>query len=355
MRRIVLTGGGTMGHVTPHLAIIPKLLEAGYDIHYVGTANGMEAPKMQSVEGVTYHAVKSGKLRRYFSWQNFTDVFRVIAGAFQSAHLMGKLKPDVVFSKGGFVAVPVVVGAWFHRIPVLCHESDLTPGLANKLCKPFAKRFATTFPECAKALGPKAEMTGTPLRPELFTGSREKGLSFLGFDGKKPVLLMMGGSSGAQAVNAALRGALSTLTETFDIAHICGKGNLDTTLEGTPGYTQVEFLDADLPDVLACTDMVLSRAGANALCEFQALCRPMLLVPYPKGASRGDQILNAQSLEKRGLCHILYQENMTPETLIQAIAGTWEDRDALTENLRNAPPADGSARVLELIEEVQKK
>ena len=355
MKRIVLTGGGTMGHVTPHLAIIPKLLEAGYDIHYVGTANGMEAPKMQSVEGVTYHAVKSGKLRRYFSWQNFTDIFRVIAGAFQSAHLMGKLKPDVVFSKGGFVAVPVVVGAWFHRIPVLCHESDLTPGLANKLCKPFAKRFATTFPECAEALGSKAEMTGTPLRPELFAGSREKGLSFLGFDGKKPVLLMMGGSSGAQAVNAALRGALGTLTETFDIAHICGKGNLDASLEGTPGYTQVEFLDADLPDVLACTDMVLSRAGANALCEFQALCRPMLLVPYPKGASRGDQILNAQSLQKRGLCHILYQENMTPETLIQAIAETWEDRDTLTENLRNAPPADGSARVLELIEEVQKK
>lgn len=355
MKRIVLTGGGTMGHVTPHLAIIPKLLEAGYDIHYVGTANGMEAPKMQSVEGVTYHAVKSGKLRRYFSWQNFTDVFRVIAGAFQSAHLMGKLKPDVVFSKGGFVAVPVVVGAWFHRIPVLCHESDLTPGLANKLCKPFAKRFATTFPECAEALGSKAEMTGTPLRPELFAGSREKGLSFLGFDGKKPVLLMMGGSSGAQAVNTALRGALGTLTETFDIAHICGKGNLDASLEGTPGYTQVDFLDADLPDVLACTDMVLSRAGANALCEFQALCRPMLLVPYPKGASRGDQILNAQSLQKRGLCHILYQENMTPETLIQAIAETWEDRDTLTENLRNAPPADGSARVLELIEEVQKK
>lgn len=355
MRKIVLTGGGTMGHVTPHLAIIPSLLKAGYDIHYVGTANGMEAPKMQSVEGVTYHAVKSGKLRRYFSWQNFTDPFRVIAGAFQSAHLMGKLKPDVVFSKGGFVAVPVVVGAWFHRIPVLCHESDLTPGLANKLCKPFAKRFATTFPECAEALGPKAEMTGTPLRPELFSGSRERGLQFLGFDGSKPVLLMMGGSSGAQAVNAALRAALSGLTVTFDVAHICGKGNLDASLDSTPGYTQVEFLDADLPDVLACTDMVLSRAGANALCEFQALGRPMLLVPYPKGAGRGDQILNAQSLQKRGLCHVLYQEDMTGETLEKAIIDTWNDRDTLTGNLRNAPPADGSARVLELIEEIQKK
>ena len=355
MKKIVLTGGGTLGHVTPHLALIPRLKEAGYEIHYIGTENGMEAPKMRAVPGVTYHAVKSGKLRRYHSWQNFTDPFRVVAGAFQSARLMGKIKPDVVFSKGGFVAVPVVFGAWLHRIPVLCHESDLTPGLANKLCKPFAKRFATTFPECAAALGSKAEMTGTPLRPELFSGSREKGLAFLGVSGAKPVLLMMGGSSGAQSVNACLRESLPALTKDFDVAHICGKGNLDAALEGTPGYRQIEFLDADLPDVLACTDLVLSRAGANALCEFQALGRPMLLIPYPKGASRGDQILNARSLEKRGLCHVLMQEDMNRDSLTAAILDTWADRDTLAENLRNAPPADGTERVLEMIEEIQRK
>ena len=354
MKKIVLTGGGTLGHVTPHLALIPRLREAGYEIHYIGTENGMEAPKMRAVEGITYHAVKSGKLRRYFSWQNFTDPFRVIAGAFQSARLMGKIRPDVVFSKGGFVAVPVVFGAWLHRIPVLCHESDLTPGLANKLCKPFACRFATTFPECAEALGSKAEMTGTPLRPELFTGSRQKGLELTGFNGSKPVLLMMGGSSGAQSVNACLREALPGLSD-FDICHICGKGNLDPALEGTPGYKQIEFLDAELPDVLACTDLVLSRAGANALCEFQALGRPMLLIPYPKGASRGDQILNAKSLEKRGLCRVLMQEDMNADSLTEAICSTWNDRDQLTEALRNAPPADGTERVLEMIEEIQKK
>ena len=353
MKKIVLTGGGTLGHVTPHLALIPRLKEAGYEIHYIGTENGMEAPKMRAVEGITYHAVKSGKLRRYHDWKNFTDPFRVIAGAFQSARLMGKIKPDVVFSKGGFVAVPVVFGAWLHRIPVLCHESDLTPGLANKLCKPFASRFATTFPECAEALGKKAEMTGTPLRPELFTGSREKGLELLGFDGTKPVLLMMGGSSGAQSVNACLRGTLPRLTGQFDIAHICGKSNLDPALDGTPGYRQIEFLDAELPDVLACTDMVLSRAGANALCEFQALGRPMLLVPYPKGASRGDQILNAKSLEKRGLCRVLMQEDMNTDTLAEAIQTTWADRDKLTEALKNAPPANGTERVLQMIEEIQ--
>ena len=354
-KKIVLTGGGTLGHVTPHLALIPHLRKAGYDIHYIGTEKGMEAEKMASVPGVTYHAVKSGKLRRYFSWQNFTDPFRVIAGAFQSAHIIGRLKPDIVFSKGGFVAVPVVFGAWVHHVPVVCHESDLTPGLANKLCKPFAKRIATTFPECAKALGSKAEMTGTPLRPELFSGSRAKGLSLLHFDGAKPVLLMMGGSSGAQSVNKALRGALPRLSKTFDVAHICGRGYLDESLCGVPGYTQVEFLDTDLPDVLAATDLVLSRAGSNALCEFQALDKPMLLVPYPKGASRGDQILNAQSYEKRGLCRVLLQENMTPDTLAQALEDTWRDREQLAAAVKAAPPADGTRRVLELIEEVQKK
>ncbi len=354
MKKIVLTGGGTLGHVTPHLSLIPHLQAKGYEIHYIGTEKGMEADKIRSVPGVTYHAVKSGKLRRYFSWQNFTDPFKVLAGMFQSAALMGKIKPDVVFSKGGFVAVPVVFGAWLNRIPVVCHESDLTPGLANKLCKPFAKKIATTFPECAAALGAKAEMTGTPLRPELFRGSRAKGLSLLHFDGSKPILMMMGGSSGAQAVNKALREALPQLTDKFDVAHICGKGNLDESLTGTPGYTQVEFLDADLPDALACADLVLSRAGANALCEFQALCKPLLLVPYPKGASRGDQILNAHSLEKRGLCRVLLQENMTADSLTAALNQTWADREQLIAAVKAAPPADGTQRMLEMIEEVQK-
>ena len=354
MKKIVLTGGGTLGHVTPHLSLIPHLLQAGYEIHYIGTEKGMEAEKIRSVPGVTYHAVQSGKLRRYFSWQNFIDPFKVIAGAFQSARLMGKIKPDVVFSKGGFVAVPVVFGAWLHRVPVVCHESDLTPGLANRLCAPFARKIATTFPECAQALGPKAEMTGTPLRPELFRGSRARGLSLLGFDGSKPILLMMGGSSGAQAVNKALREALPRLTGKFDVAHICGKGNLDEALQGMSGYRQLEFLDAELPDALACADLVLSRAGSNALCEFQALCKPMLLVPYPKGASRGDQILNAQSLQKRGLARVLLQEDMTADTLVKALDETWAARDQLTAALHAAPPANGTRRVLEMIEEVQR-
>lgn len=354
MKRIVLTGGGTAGHVTPHLALLPHLLKEGYDVHYIGTQGGIEE-KMMSLPGVTYHAVKSGKLRRYHDWKNFTDPFRVIAGAFQSARLMGKLKPDVCFSKGGFVSVPVVVGAWLHRVPVVCHESDLTPGLANKICSKFAKKVATTFPECAQALGEKAVCTGTPMRPELFAGSREKGLALSGFSGEKPVLLMVGGSSGAQSVNKALREALPRLLPQMDVLHITGKNNLEESLNALPGYRQFEFLSDDLPDVLACADLVLSRAGSNAICEFQALKKPMLLVPYPKEASRGDQIFNAESFRQRGLCHVLPQEEMTADTLYDALIALMEDREALIRHLTKAPPADGTLPVLQLIHDVEKK
>ncbi len=355
MKRIVLTGGGTAGHVTPHLALLPHLLAAGYDVHYIGTENGIERGMMEAMDGVTYHAVKSGKLRRYFDWKNFTDPFRVIHGAFQSARLMGKLKPDVCFSKGGFVSVPVVVGAWLHRVPVLCHESDLTPGLANKICGKFAKKIATTFPECAQALGEKAVCTGTPMRKALFSGSREKGLALAGFSGQKPVLMMVGGSSGAQSVNKALREALPRLLPEMDVLHLTGKGNLDESLAALPGYRQFEFLSDDLPDAIACAELILSRAGSNAICEFQALKKPMLLVPYPKGASRGDQILNAESFRKRGLCHVLLQENMTADTLAEAIFALQRDRDNLIRRLTEAPPADGTAQVLALIREIEKK
>ena len=354
MKRIVLTGGGTAGHVTPHLALLPHLMNEGYDIHYIGTADGIEKT-MMARPGVTYHAVKTGKLRRYFDWKNFTDPFRVIAGAFQSSRLMGKLKPDVCFSKGGFVAVPVVIGAWLHGVPVVCHESDLTPGLANKITSKFARRIATTFPECAQALGAKAQCTGTPMRPELFSGTREGGLALTGFSGSRPILLMVGGSSGAQRVNEALRAALPRLLETMDVLHLTGKGNLDESLNGLPGYRQFEFLSDDLPNAFACADLVLSRAGSNAICELQALKKPMLLVPYPKGASRGDQILNAESFRQRGLCHVLAQADMTADTLYDAILALQKDRETLVRNLTQAPPADGTQAVLRMIHETEKK
>ena len=351
--RIVLTGGGTAGHVTPHLSLIPRLKEMGYEVHYIGTENGIEHSMIASLEGVTYHTVKSGKLRRYFSWQNFVDPFKVLIGAFQSVHLMRKLKPDVCFAKGGFVSVPVVIGAWLCRVPAVCHESDLTPGLANRICTKFVKKVATTFPECAETLAPKGVHTGTPLRPELFQGTREKGLALSGFDGSKPILLMTGGSLGAQSVNACLREALPRLLPRMDVLHLCGKGNLSKELENTPGYCQLEFLSEDMPDALALADIVLSRAGSNTLCELLALHKPMLLVPYPKGASRGDQIENARSYEKSGLARVLDQDKMTADTLVEELLALLEEKDEMRSRQEKYPVKDGTNAVLKLIEEAR--
>ncbi len=349
MKTIVLTGGGTAGHVTPHLALLPRLIKEGWQTHYIGTKDGIERGLMQGRAGVAYHAISSGKLRRYFSLRNLTDPFRVLAGFFQAYRILGRIRPDIVFSKGGFVAVPVVAAAWMRRIPVLAHESDLTPGLANRISARFAKKVAATFPECAAALGKKGVYTGTPMRAELFSGSRDAGLKLAGFSGDKPVLLMMGGSQGAQSVNEALRGALKELLPKMDVLHLCGKGKRDEKLDGTPGYFQAEYLDAGLPDALAAADLVLSRAGATAIGEFLALGKPMLLVPYPKGASRGDQILNAEDYEKRGLAMVLPQEKLTPDTLAAVLFDLMGRADGIRGMMRKAPPAEGTEAVMGLI------
>lgn len=349
MRRIVLTGGGTAGHVAPHLALLPLLRADGWDIHYAGTENGIERGLMAREAGVTYHVVHSGKLRRYRDLRNLSDPFRVLRGTGEAISLMKLLKPNVLFSKGGYVSVPVVYGAYMRRVPAVLHESDITPGLANRITVPFAKTICTTFPEAAALLGEKAVYTGTPLRAALFSGERVRGLRFLGFDENKPVLLMMGGSSGAASVNEALRGALSELLPRFSVAHLCGKGNLDLALSGISGYRQLEYVSDELPDLYACADLMLSRAGANALCEILALKKPALLVPYPIGASRGDQILNAESYEKRGFSRVLRQEDMNPQTLCRELFALWAEREKYTAAMEKEPLHDGTEAVYGII------
>ena len=352
MKRIVLTGGGTAGHVSPNQALIPHLEREGWDIHYIGTKAGIERTLIEPISGVTYHAVSSGKLRRYFDWKNFTDPFRVIAGAFQSFNIIRKLKPSVVFSKGGFVSVPVVIGAALCGVPVVMHESDITPGLANKICKPFSKAICTTFPECAKLLGSKGIETGTPLRAQIFSGTREKGLELTGFDGSRPILMMIGGSLGAQSVNAVLREALPTLTQKYDVLHVCGKGNLAHELNGMSGYRQFEYMTDELPSAFACADILLSRAGSNSLSEILALKKPALLIPYHSG--RGDQVLNANSLKARGLAHVMIQSDLTAKTLVPAINALYEERELLIQRIAALPDADGTQAVLNQIHKYAK-
>ena len=346
MKRIVLTGGGTAGHVTPNLALIPRLQADGWEVHYIGAANSPEQELIARVPGVTFHCVSVGKLRRYFDLKNFSDPFRVVKGVVQATALIRRLKPKVVFSKGGFVSVPVVYGAKLNGVPVVIHESDMTPGLANKLCAPIAKVECCTFPEAVKYAGGKGVHTGTPIRPEILSGSRLSGLKRFGLADDRPVLMVVGGSSGAQAINQAVRQALPALLENFQVLHLCGKGNLDASLTGTQRYVQREYLNEEMADAYACADIMISRAGANALCEILALRKPALLIPYPLGASRGDQILNAESFRSRGLSHVLQQEDMTPDTLIKEVIALYHDRGVLYEAMSAEPTANGIDNVL---------
>ncbi|WP_070000671.1 undecaprenyldiphospho-muramoylpentapeptide beta-N-acetylglucosaminyltransferase [Cellulosilyticum sp. I15G10I2] len=318
MNTIVLTGGGTAGHVTPHIALIPSLKENGWDIRYIGSFQGIEK-ELITKEGIPYYGIASGKLRRYLSVQNLKDPFKVIKGFFDAYKILKKLKPKVVFSKGGYVTVPVVLAANTLRIPVVLHESDITPGLANKIAMKGAKIICVNFEETLRYVGDKGILTGSPIRKALFEGCAEKGNQLCSFKAQRPVLLMMGGSLGSVKINNTLRKALPVLTKTFNVIHICGKGNVDDSLRELEGYKQFEYVGKELPDLFAMTDLMLSRAGANALSEIVALNIPSLLVPLSQAASRGDQLLNANAMKSKGYCEILIEEELNEETLIERL------------------------------------
>ncbi len=348
MKTALFTGGGSAGHVTPNIALIRQLQAEGWAIHYAGTADGIERQLIAAQPDVIYHCISSGKLRRYFSLKNFSDPFRVMKGISQSKKLVKALHPDVVFSKGGFVSVPVVLGAK-KRAPVLVHESDYTPGLANRIAMRYADQVLVTFEDTLTHIkNGKGLFTGTPIRAELYQGNAQKGFAFTGLSNDKPILLMMGGSLGAQAINEALRGALPRLLPRFHVIHLCGKGKLSPA-HNQPGYLQYEYIGPELPDLLAMTDVVLSRAGANAVFEFLALKKPAVLVPLPLSASRGDQILNATYFEKRGFARMLEQEQMTADTLLEAVFQVYENRAQYVKAMEQAPNADGTKAVLAAI------
>lgn len=350
MKKIVFTGGGTAGHVTPNLAVMAELRKQGWEIEYIGSRDGIEKEIIDH-EGIPFHHIASGKLRRYFDLKNAKDPFKVLLGIGQAYHLLRKIKPHIVFSKGGFVTVPVILACRLNGIPVICHESDLTPGLANKISLPFASRICVTFPETLKHIrSRKAVCTGLPIREQILQGQASRGLQMCDFHSNKPVLLMMGGSLGSKRINEALRATLETLLTQFQIIHICGKGNADPSLDGVPGYRQFEYVKDELPDLLACADLVISRAGSTSIFEFLALRKPMLLIPLSREASRGDQILNAESFRKMGYSKVLYEENLSPQTLVSAVSDLYEERVRIQEQMSGNPFGNGTQRIVELIE-----
>lgn len=351
MKRIILTGGGTAGHVTPNIALLPKLKELGYDIQYIGSYSGIEKELIEPF-GIPYHGISSGKLRRYFSVENFTDPFRVLKGFREAKKLIKELKPDVIFSKGGFVSVPVVLAGKKSKVPVIIHESDMTPGLANKIAIPSAAKVCCNFPETLESLPKgKAVLTGSPIRQELLSGNKIAAMDMCGFSADKPVILVIGGSLGSVVVNDAVRGALPQLLENFQIIHLCGKGKMDESLSGTKGYCQFEYIKNELRDIFALADIVISRAGANAICELLALRKPNLLIPLSAKASRGDQILNARSFERQGFSLVLEEEELNKDSLLEAVRKLYDERGKFADAMRDSGQQDSINTIISLIEE----
>ncbi|MCQ2512687.1 MAG: undecaprenyldiphospho-muramoylpentapeptide beta-N-acetylglucosaminyltransferase [Lachnospiraceae bacterium] len=352
MKKILLTGGGTAGHVTPNIALLPYLKEAGFEIEYMGSYDGIEK-RLIEAQGIPYYGISSGKLRRYLDLKNLTDPVRILKGLREAKKYMKEQKPDIVFSKGGFVSVPVIFAAAECHIPVVIHESDLTPGLANKLSIPKATKVCYNFPETEEYL-PKGKSvhTGLPVRNELLAGDPHKGYEFCGFPEDKPLLMIIGGSLGAQKINETVRLALDELLKTFYIAHVCGKGKMDESFEGTPGYKQFEYVSEELPDLFAASNLIISRAGANVIYEIAALKKPSLLIPLGTDQSRGDQILNAKSFKRRGFAENLFEDELSRESLINDIIEVNTNRDSYIQAMTEAGSANAAQKVTEVILEV---
>ncbi|NLJ80540.1 MAG: undecaprenyldiphospho-muramoylpentapeptide beta-N-acetylglucosaminyltransferase [Firmicutes bacterium] len=350
MKKIVLTGGGTAGHVTPHLALLPHLKERGWEIHYIGTRDGIERELIGHL--LPYYSISAGKLRRYFDLKNFSDPFRVLKGVFQAVRILRTLRPQLVFSKGGFVTVPVTLAAWLVSIPVILHESDLTPGLANRISLPFARKLCLTFPDSLEYVGEKkAVVTGTPIRGEIKAGSRNEGLRLCRFSETEPTVLVMGGSLGSAFLNEVVRNNLAALTRQYQVIHLCGRGNYDQTISNRK-YFQIEYADEELPHLFAAADFVVSRAGANVTSELIALRKLNVLVPLSKEASRGDQIQNAQSFAKQGLSVVIAEEDLDIESLVEQLSLLKREERRFLGNMEASLLGDGTFNVLRVIDEL---
>jgi len=353
--RILFTGGGTAGHVIVNLALIPIFQNEGWEIDYIGSKDGIERSLIGQLEGVRYHAVSTGKLRRYMSKENFKDPFKVLKGTFQAWRIIGRRKPSVIFSKGGFVSVPVMIAAKLRGVPAVIHESDFTPGLANKIAIPFARKVLATFEETMRYLPKeKAEYVGAVVREELFSGGKAEGLAYAGLDKEKPVLLVMGGSGGSEKINKAIRDGLDQLLEAFQIIHICGKGKVDAGIS-RKGYAQFEYVHEQLKDIFAAADYVLSRAGSNAIFEFLSLRIPMLLVPLGLNASRGDQIVNAKSFAEKRFARVMDEENLTTETLAAELFQLKEFAPIMTDQMKQYDSREARDKVIGIIKGVRKQ
>lgn len=351
MKTIVLTGGGTSGHVTPNIALLPALKGKGYKIHYIGSRDGIEKQLIEK-EGIPYHSINTGKLRRYFDFKNFSDIFRVLDGLRGALSLLRRIKPDLIFSKGGYVACPVVWAAWLSRIPVVIHESDMTPGLTNKLSMPFSQKVCYTFPESASYITKeKGILTGIPIRDSLLHGDASKGRRICGFGDDKPILLIIGGSQGAGTINNIVRSVLNNLLGKYYICHICGKGNLNKEYDQSNGYRQFEYVNEELPHLYAAAEIMVSRAGATSIFEILALQKPALLIPLSKASSRGDQILNAGFFEKQCYSMVIQEEELENGRFLRALDELYRNRTNFINAMKMSNLSNGKEKIMKVLGE----
>ena len=334
MKKILFTGGGSGGHVTLNLGLIPLFLQNGWQVVYIGSKTGIEKEMIAKIKGVKYYAIETGKLRRYLSWENIKDMFKVPVGIFQATKIIFKEKPDIIFSKGGFVSLPVVIGGFLNRRKIFMHESDVTPGLANKLSLPFVHKFFTTFIETKNYVKnkEKVEYVGPVLSDRLYNGDKERALDILNFNTEKPIIMFVGGSLGAKSLNRAVEKNIEQILVKYQVIHLCGKGQRSYIM--AQGYKQYEFVDAELKDFMAASDVVISRSGSNAIFELWSLKKPMLLVPLPSTSSRGEQSLNARSFEKRGFAEIIKDEDLEKSgLLLKSIDRVYDERNAMVQKM----------------------
>ncbi len=346
MATLILTGGGTAGHCTPNVALLPYLKNDFTNIYYIGSENGIEKNIIANTN-IPYYDIPTVKFNRSLTIKNFTIPYKLVRGINKAGEIIDKLKPDVVFSKGGYVSVPTIIAAYKRKIPVITHESDLTMGLANRFTARYCSKILTAFPETAENIK-NAEYCGLPLRKNLYSPADKKELlSYFGFSGIKPILLITGGSQGAKIINDCVRKALPNLLNKFDIIHICGKGNLSKE-KPLKGYFEVEYMNK-IENAFKIASVCVSRAGANTLFELLSLKLPCLLIPLSSSASRGDQIDNAEYFYKKGMVNVLPQKTMTVESLTQSIFTTYNNRINIIINIEKSPIKDCSRKISRII------
>ncbi len=340
MKKIVLTGGGTAGHVMPNIALLPFLRD--FEIHYIGSA-GMEKELMKN-EKVIFHEIPSVKLIRSLTLKNFLIPFKLTDAVEKAKKTLEQINPAVIFSKGGFVGLPTALGK-DKATPLVLHESDMTPGLANKIVKNKCDIFLTSF-DCIK--GKNVLCTGSAIRQSIYGGNSSKARSECGFSkNDKPYLLIFGGSLGAKRINERIFSELDALCSKYNVIHVVGKGNKNDMKR--QNYRQVEFL-RDIENYFALADFVLSRGGSNSLFELIALEKPTLCIPLPKKSSRGDQLDNAEYFRKRGCIEVLQEHEMTTVSVLSALNRLERNQKNLRENMRKLSPViDGTKKIAEII------